>query len=171
MEIDFDNRERVSDFVTVPAGTYLCRIAEVRPGTTRAGDERWSLRLVVAEGQHVGKQAAWDSLVFSTRGRSRARIVLQALGLPASGRVQIEPVDLEGRHALVEIRPAEYQSPSGEVVRRNEVPYDGIRAAPFEPPPLTKQAPAVAEAPDDERPPRRRKPAEDEPVRADEIPF
>jgi hypothetical protein len=130
MEIDFDAHDRVSDFVTVPAGTYLCRVAEVRPGTTRAGDERWSMRLVVAEGQHVGKQAAWDSLVFSTRGRARARMVLQALGLPASGKVQIEPVDLEGRTALIEIRPAEYQSPAGEVVRRNEVPYDGFRALP-----------------------------------------
>jgi hypothetical protein len=128
MEIDFDAADRVSDFVTVPAGTYLCRIAEIRPGTTRAGDERWSLRLVVAEGQHVGKQAAWDSLVFSARGRARARLVLQALGLPASGKVTIEPADLEGRTALVEIRPAEYQSPAGEVVRRNEVPYDGFRA-------------------------------------------
>lgn len=127
MEIDFDASDRVSDFVTVPAGTYVCRIAEIRPGTTRAGDERWSMRLVVAEGQHIGKQAAWDSLVFSTRGRARARMVLQALGLPASGKVQIEPADLEGREALVEIRPAEYQSPAGEVVRRNEVPYDGFR--------------------------------------------
>ena len=98
MEIDFDAKDRVSDFVTVPAGTYLCRIAEIRPGSTRAGDERWSLRLVVAQGQHVGKQAAWDSLVFSTRGRARARMVLQALGLPATGRVQIEPADLEGRN-------------------------------------------------------------------------
>ena len=128
MEIDFDAGDRVSDFVTVPSGTYLCRIEEVRPGTTRAGDERWSMRLVVAEGQHVGKQAAWDSLVFSTRGRSRARAVLQALGLPASGPVQIEPGDLQGRTALVEIRPSEYQAPGGEVVRRNEVPYDGYRA-------------------------------------------
>ncbi|MEZ6037989.1 MAG: DUF669 domain-containing protein [Planctomycetota bacterium] len=128
MEIDFDAGDRVSDFVTVPSGTYLCRIEEVRPGTTRAGDERWSMRLVVAEGQHVGKQAAWDSLVFSTRGRARARAVFQALGLPASGRVQVEPGDLQGRTALVEIRPSEYQSPGGEVVRRNEVPYDGYRA-------------------------------------------
>lgn len=130
MEIDFDASDRVSDFVTVPAGTYLCRVAEVRPGATRAGDERWSLRLVVAEGQHVGKQAAWDSLVFSARGRVRARTVLQALGLPASGKVQIEPADLEGRTALVEVRPAEYQSPSGDMIRRNEVPYDGYRAVP-----------------------------------------
>jgi len=133
MEIDFDAADRFSDFVTVPAGTYVCRIAEIRPGTTRAGDERWSLRLVVAEGQHVGKQAAWDSLVFSTRGRARARMVLQALGLPATGKVQIEPADLEGRAALVDIRPAEYQSPAGEVVRRNEVPYDGFRALANEP--------------------------------------
>jgi hypothetical protein len=128
MEIDFDADNRVSDFVTVPPGHYLCRIAEVRTGTTRSGDERWSLRLVVAEGQHVGKQAAWDSLVFSTRGRARARTVLFALGLPTQGKVQIEPADLEGRTALVEVRPAEYESPSGELVRRNEVPYDGYRA-------------------------------------------
>lgn len=142
MEIDFDASDRVSDFVTVPAGTYLCRVAEVRPGATRAGDERWSLRLVVAEGQHVGKQAAWDSLVFSTRGRARARLVLQALGLPAAGKVQIEPGDLEGRTALVEVRPAEYQSPAGDVVRRNEVPYDGFRPVPEdEVPPAEPAAP------------------------------
>jgi hypothetical protein len=140
MEIDFDAKDHRSDYVTVPAGTYVCRITEIRPGSTRAGDERWSLRLVVAEGQHVGKQAAWDSLVFSTRGRARARMVLQALGLPASGKVQIEPGDLEGRTALVEIRPAEYQSPSGEVVRRNEVPYDGFRALPDGPAPPSAPA-------------------------------
>lgn len=132
MEIDFDAADRVSDYVTVPAGTYLCRVAEVRPGTTRAGDERWSLRLVVAEGPHVGKQAAWDSLVFSTRGRARARLVLSALGLPAKGRVSLEPTGLEGRQAFVQVRPAEYASPSGDLVRRNEVPYDGYRSAGLE---------------------------------------
>jgi hypothetical protein len=66
--------------------------------------------------------------VFSNRGRGRARIVFQALGLPAKGRVQVQPSDLEGRQAFVEVRPAEYANPSGEVVRRNEVPYDGYRA-------------------------------------------
>lgn len=128
MEIDFDAADRVSDFVTVPAGSYVCRVAEVRTGLTRAGDERWSLRLVVAEGQHVGKQAAWDSLVFSARGRARARIVFAALGLPSVGKVVVAPADLEDRQALVQIRPAEYSAPSGETIRRNEVPYDGYRA-------------------------------------------
>ncbi len=127
MEIDFDAKDAISDFISVPAGTYLCRIAEVRTGTTRAGDDRWSMRLVVAEGQHVGKQAAWDSLVFSVRGRTRARTVLHALGLPSKGRVQFTPADLENCTALVEVRPSEYESPSGQVIRRNEVPYDGYR--------------------------------------------
>ena len=130
MNQDFDASGRVSDFCSVPAGTYRCRVAEVRPGTTRAGDERWSLSLVVTEGPHAGKQAAWDSIVFSIRGRARARMVLRSLGLPTAGRVTIEPSDLDGREALVEVRPVEYQAPSGEVVRRNEVPYDGWRELP-----------------------------------------
>lgn len=130
MEIDFDSAEPASDFITIPAGSYVCRIAEVRCGRTRANDERWALRLMVAEGEHVGKQAAWDALIFSTRGRSRARQVLAALGLPATGKVTINPVDLEGQTALVEVRPAEYTSPGGEVIRRNEVPYGGFRPIP-----------------------------------------
>ncbi len=129
MEIDFDAQDAISDFISVPAGTYLCRIAEVRTGSTRAGDERWSIRLVVSEGMHVGKQASWDSLVFSVRGRTRARLMLQAFGLPSKGKVQLQPADLEGCTALVEVRPSEYQAPSGQIVRRNEVPYDGYRSA------------------------------------------
>ena len=129
---DFDADGHVSDFVRVPAGAYRCRVADVRAGTTRAGDERWSLMLVVADGSHVGKLAAWDSVVFSVRGRARARQVLAALGLPVQGRVTIEPTDLLGREAIVDVRPCEYTSTDGATVRRNEVPYDGWRALPAE---------------------------------------
>jgi hypothetical protein len=160
MEIDFDSSDRTSNYVTIPAGSYLCRIAEVRPGQTRAGDERWSLRLVVAEGEHVGKQAAWDSLVFSQRGRARARIVFGAIGLPVTGRVQIEPSDLEGKQCFVQVRPAEYTSPTGEVIRRNEVPYDGYRHAPESDEPIAAPPP-----------PQKRRNSKDTTVNVDEIPF
>lgn len=123
MEIDLDSKSH--DYTTIPPGRYLCQVAEVRPGITRAGDERWSLRLTVVDGPHVGKQAAWDSLVFSARGRIRARHVFAALGLPSAGKVQIEPKDVEHRKAWVEVRPATYTSPDGAQVTRNEVPYDG----------------------------------------------
>jgi hypothetical protein len=55
--------------------------------------------------------------------------VLKALGLPATGRVQVEPGDLQGRTAIVDVRPAEYTTPSGDAIRRNKVPYDGWRNA------------------------------------------
>lgn len=128
--LDYHGGDDVVDFTQVPEGTYRCRVSEVRPGTTRAGDERWSLALVVVDGDRAGKLAAWDSLVFSTRGRARARMVLVALGLPAKGRVQIEPADLADRHALVDVRAIVYTSPCGERIRRNEVPYDGWHALP-----------------------------------------
>lgn len=131
MEIDFDDVENLPDYVTVPAGTYLCKVAEVRPGVTRSGDERWGLRLVVAEGEYTGRLAAWDGITFSAKGRARARRVLAALGLPHEGRVEIQPEDVAGRSALVTIRPSEYPDPNtGDVVRRNEVPYDGYRRVP-----------------------------------------
>jgi hypothetical protein len=118
--------DRVVSYVNVPDGTYRCRIAEVRPGTTRAGDERWALRLTVEDGDYAGRMAAWDSLVFSNRGRARARRVLQALGLPCAGKVTIEPADVEGRTAMVRLVACEYQTAAGDTVRRSEVPYDGF---------------------------------------------
>jgi hypothetical protein len=130
VELDFTETDELRDFVTVPEGTYLCRVEMVQPGTTRNGHPRWGLRLVVAEGDFVGRQAAWDGLVFTDRGLPRARQVLSALGIPCTGRVEIEPSDLVGRTALVSVRPQETEDPmSGQRVRRNEVPYDGYRAA------------------------------------------
>lgn len=155
MELDFDATDEINDYVTVPPGTYLCRVSEVRQRTTRNGEPLWGLRLLVAEGESTGRQAAWDNLVFSARGRARVRKVFDALGLPANGKVNVEPTDLEGREAFVEIRHAEYRSAAGAWIKRNEVPYDGYRpvpkgdgpAHPVEPRP---SAVASAPSPDDE---------------------
>jgi len=127
MELDFDATEEVNDYVTVPPGSYACRVAEVRQRTTRNGEPLWSLRLIVCEGEHTGRQAAWDNLVFSTRGRTRVRKVFAALGVPSQGKVNIEPKDLEGKEALVEVRAAEYRNNAGDLVKRNEVPFEGYR--------------------------------------------
>jgi hypothetical protein len=131
MQIDLGDKGADSstlDYTSIPAGTYLVQIAEVRAGYTRSGDERWGVRLVVAEGEFTGRLAAWDSLVFNAKCQARLRHVFAALGLPARGTVDVEPDDLVGRRAFVEIRPSEYASPGGETIRRNEVPYAGYRA-------------------------------------------
>lgn len=123
----------VHDFTSVPPGVYLCEVAEVRTGKTRAGEERWSLHLKVADGEHAGRLAAWDALVFSARGLARVRRVFKALGFPKEGKVRVESQDLVGARALVRIEQAEYDGHGehgerGVRVRRNEVPYDGYSA-------------------------------------------
>jgi hypothetical protein len=128
MELDFDKREDTNDYVTVPAGTYLCRIAEVRERLTRSEDVLWALRLDVSEGEFVGCIAAWDNLVFSSRGLSRVKQFLDAVGIPADGKMQLHPNDLIDKEVFVEVRPAEFHSPDGNTIRRNEVPYTGYRA-------------------------------------------
>lgn len=133
MELDLDNSEQITDFVTVPPGTYLCRIAEIRERQSRAGDTLWGMRLVVEEGEFIGRLAAWDNLVFSSRGLTRVKLVLRALGLPADGKIDLKPEDLTDRQVLAEVRPAEYHSPEGVMTRRNEVPYDGYLPVMLEP--------------------------------------
>lgn len=113
------------DFVTVPPGRYLCRVAEVRTGTTPGGNERWSLSLIVAGGEYTGRLAAWDSIMFAARGQARARRVLRALGLTRRRGVAIQPDDLRDHTAIVEVRPVEHRTAHGDSVRRNEVPNDG----------------------------------------------
>ncbi len=128
MKVDFKNTDTINDFVSVPPGTYLCRITEVRETTTAADDVRWSFQLAVAEGEYVGRHAAWDSLIFSQRGLGRVRHVLAALGLPTDGKVEVTPDHLIDRQVFATVGPSEYVSPDGTKTRRNEVPYTGYRA-------------------------------------------
>ena len=140
IELSPDSGE-LRDYVTVPAGTYVCTVAEANVGTTRSGDPRWGLRLVVAEGEFVGRQAAWDGIVFSERGKPRVRLILRAFGLPHTGRVDIEPQDLVGRRALVQVGPKEWHDErTGTTIRRNEVPFDGYAPLPGDD---GEEAPAV----------------------------
>lgn len=161
MELDFDATEEVNDYVTVPPGTYVCKVAEVRQRTTRGGEPLWALRLIVSEGEHSGRQAAWDNLVFSARGRGRVRKVFAALGIPVQGKVNVEPHDVEGKEALVDVRAAEYRNSGGALVKRNEVPYEGYRQL------VRDDAPLVT-AP---RKPGRARELEDADEEDEEIPF
>ena len=137
-----DHDAHVTDFVTVPAGIYICRIAEVRVGMTRHGHTRWSLRLVVAKGPHAGRQAAWESLQLGGAGLRRARKVLGILGVNVLGDLDtVEPRELEGLLCRVQVEPCDYAAPGGEIVRRNEVTKDGWLPMPLPPAPAAPPAP------------------------------
>src|SRR5262245_5527584 len=130
MKLDFSNVEDAESYVSIPEGTYLCRIADVRPSVTREGSPRWSLRLEVAEGEYAGRTAAWDSLIFSERGLPRVKQVLQRFGFDVSGTLELQPADLLDLRARAQCLLEEYED---KLNRRRQtrlrVPYLGYESA------------------------------------------
>jgi len=130
MQIDFSRVDDVESYASIPEGTYLCRVAEVREGVTRDGSPRWALRLEVADGDYAGRTAAWDGLTWSERGLPRVKQVLGKLGFDVSGPVELQPEDLRGLVARVQLQPEEREDPlNGRRVVRLRVPYMGYEAA------------------------------------------
>jgi hypothetical protein len=130
MQFDFSQVNDVESYVSIPEGTYTCRVAEVREGVARDGSVRWSLRLEVAEGDFAGRTAAWDSLTWSERGIRRVKLVLRALGLDVSGAVDVQSSDLVGLRARATFQPEEREDPlTGRRVVRMRVPFAGYAAA------------------------------------------
>ena len=126
MRFDFSQVEDVESFVSIPEGTYVCRVAEVREGLARDGSVRWSLRLEVLEGEYAGRTAGWDGLTWSERGVLRVQRVLQALGIEARGEVDLEPDELLGRRVHAEFIAEEREDPvTGRRTIRLRVPYAG----------------------------------------------
>jgi hypothetical protein len=129
MKLDFSQIEDAESYVSIPEGTYLCRVAEVREGSTRDGSPRWGLRLEVAEGEYAGRTAAWDALVFSERGLPRVKHVLACFGFDVSGALELVPKDLLDLRARAQCQLEEYEDRlTGKRQRRLRVPYSGYEA-------------------------------------------
>ena len=130
MHFDFRSVDDIDSFVSVPQGIHACRVAEVREGRARDGSIRWSIRLEVLDGEWAGRTAAWDSLTWSERGVHRVKKVLEALGVDVRGELDIEPADLIGLRARVQVEPEEREDPlSGRRQVRMRVPYLGYAPA------------------------------------------
>ncbi|QDU65710.1 DUF669 domain-containing protein [Engelhardtia mirabilis] len=126
MEVDFSEVEEVENYQSVPDGRYLCRVAEVRQGWTQAGDERWTFRLEVVEGDFAGKTAAWDGVSWGERGRRRAKHVLGSMGFDVAGRIALDAGDLIDRQARVTVIAEErVDAQSGVKQVRPRVPFQG----------------------------------------------
>lgn len=130
MKLDFTAIEDAESYISIPEGTYLCRIAEVRESLTRDGNPRWSVRLEVAEGEYAGRTAAWDSLVFSERGLPRVKHVLALLGFDTTGSIELHPNDLLDLRARAQCLIEEFEDRlTGKRQRRLRVPYSGYESA------------------------------------------
>lgn len=133
MKIDLSQIEDIEDIRSVPAGEYHCRAAEVRESESPAGHTRWGLRWEITQGDFQGRTACWDSLHWSERGLPRVKYVLQVLGLPTAGELDLKPAELEGLEAMVQVQPEEREDPVTGIRRlQNRVPFAGYAPAPQE---------------------------------------
>lgn len=129
MRFDFDSVAYDRMFTSVPEGTHVCHITEVREQTARDGSPRWTFRLVVTTGDFAGRTAGWDSITWSERGVHRVQQVLCALGVDARGEVELEASELIGLRARVRFELEEREdASSGRRELRLRVPYAGYSA-------------------------------------------
>ena len=129
MKLDFTQIEDAESYVSIPEGTYLCRVAEVRESQTRDLNPRWALRLEVVEGEYAGRTAAWDALIFSERGLPRVKHVLACLGFDVSGALELAPLDLVDLRLRAQCQLEEYEDRlTGKRQRRLRVPYSGYES-------------------------------------------
>lgn len=129
VHIDFDQVDNCDNYSSVPNGTYLCTVAEVR---VRSGDdgERWGVRWVVCEGAYAGRTAAWDNLSFGGTGLRRTKLILSRLSVPVDGPREVVPAAIEGKRARVTVYARERVDPlTGRKVISNRVPFAGVEPA------------------------------------------
>ncbi|HRV80673.1 MAG: hypothetical protein H6830_06375 [Planctomycetes bacterium] len=145
MRHDFATIDDSHSFLTVPPGEHACQVADIRVQLSREGHPRWGLHWKVLQGPLAGKTAAWDNLTWSEKGLPRVKHVLGALGFDVTGVLDLEPEDLLGKCALVQVEREEYEAPgSGRRIERLTVPYHGYQPLPEDlfGGPLASDAPA-----------------------------
>jgi hypothetical protein len=127
-KIDFNNVDDVQDFSPLPAGKYLCRLAEVEESSTQYGDDMWKLRFAVESGPHRGRYI-FDNMVFSDAALKRVKLICSRLGLNVSGELDLTPALIKGRTCYVTVDIEEYEDQEGNAKKRNAVPFAGYDRA------------------------------------------
>ena len=125
--VDFDEVADAEDFSPLPAGAYVCRVSGVEEKMSQAGNEMWNLKLVVEEGEYVGRYL-FDNLVFVGKALPRVKLVCSRLGIDVSGQVNLLPEMLMGKRARVTVGIEPYIDEHGAQKRRNVVPFAGYEA-------------------------------------------
>jgi hypothetical protein len=148
-EVDFPNVPDAEAFEIIPAGSYVCKLVDITPGTSQAGNEKWSLIWEVTQGEHAGARV-WDSIVFAGGALKRVKLLCSRLGLDVTEKINLQPEMIMGRSCIVHVEEGvwERKDDQGRVeeVPANEVPFagyeaiddDGFNVGPAEPPPHTE---------------------------------
>lgn len=126
--LNFDDTDGPKNPAYAGPGRHLSRLESVSEGTTRAGDPMWDVAWLVLRGPDEGKKIR-DRIPFSKAARERVRTFLRAIGLNASGEVNVQPHDVIGKVAWVITEMRHERDVSGKPTERTCVKFDGYQRA------------------------------------------
>jgi len=124
--VNFGRSEQPDPQQPIPIGEYKCKIVEVREKTSQKGEEYYSLRLEIIEGDYDGR-SVYDSLFFSPKALQRLKLICERLGINIEGDVEITPSLFLYKIVVVAIKQDFYINKSGQTINKNIVAYDGYK--------------------------------------------
>lgn len=125
----YDPSKAEGGFDPIPAGTYRCKFTDVtdknKEGAvlkSKSGDEMFSIRLTVIEGEHEGA-VIYDYLVFGGKGLNRVKILLGALGFDNEKALDVTTGMIQDQTVRVDIIQTVYEGKA-----QNKVAFAGYKA-------------------------------------------
>lgn len=129
MELNFDEIEDAQDFTPLDKGRYPMEVVECVARPTQDGSPKWVLTLQVIDSDAAAGKRVFDNIVWKGGGMKRGKLVLGRLGVDTTGTRNIEPDELVGARAMVDVEIDTYTKDledGSQVERqRNQVPYAG----------------------------------------------
>jgi len=117
--INFNEIPDAEAYPLLPHGTYPFRVQAVEVVNPDTHQERWTLKLLVTEGEQKGSFLR-DTLFWSEKALPRIKLFCSRVGIPTDGAVSLEPRHLLDREGYVEVTSEEWD---GKTV--NRVPFAG----------------------------------------------
>lgn len=87
----------------IPAGTYNCTIVHAGPAISKSGNPMIKLRWRVDDAGEYWHRTIFDNLVFTAAALWRVRQTLEALGYASTFKGEINPENLLGESAMLQI--------------------------------------------------------------------
>jgi hypothetical protein len=124
-KIEFDKIDDANIYEPIPAGRYLCELAEIKETATKNGDEMWELKFVVLESGLYENRIIFDRMVFSEKAMPRIKLICSRLGIDTTRSMDLLPANLLYKRCYLHVVIEDYTDYEGIQKKRNIVPYAG----------------------------------------------
>lgn len=129
LKIDLTNVEAWTGGSILPPGEYTVEVDDASEGTSSSGLPQLELNMRCVDGELRGDQIR-DWIVFAPQTAGKVKQVLDALGVPADGSIDLDAAKLVGRRARIIVRSELYNGEQKSRVKGYEPAGNATGATP-----------------------------------------